>query len=549
MLCPDCLVEMKTQRGAVTCPSCGNALVPDDAKATQRSSRPVLRKLLFLVTTVVAVTVAASFLFIQISPSEAGTETTTDPAGSKSPVRTDRALNLPADFTAQQVELQDDMVYVRASTQQGRRRIIAFDRAGELQHQIPIPLAPDWDVRDFVPVGETDIMLAGRTGENVFLARIDGSGALDWARLEPAHLRAPGPIEVIATDDLVHALLPGPGARQRSVAAYGGDGVRLWRRPLPGLAADGHASITVSAIGAPIVLAPIDAGAGKRRGQFKIHRLSGNVELHHIGPAAMDYQALGVAQSTASETLTIERIGDEFWIRVRDAAGNKRAETALPAAQFDEIGVTSVTAAADEILFGPIAETQKWARVTWDSTGHIEHTWVTLPPSLLAVKLTGVPGTQLIRVVSKTGSEELRLWEGPLAETSTPPVATPVFDTRVPEFSSPIAPADETTPTLLVRGMISEHASAAKDENKRVFSEAAPEPIDVHAPEDVSVSCTFTCAPEDVPAATYPITTDVSGAQSVSTLDRPAQLADTHAEACLASGGVPVQSAAPVCSD
>ena len=554
------------------CPSCGKSLIPDASKAKSARSAPSapkaapgLGRLLFAIFATAALTAAIGAFAVQaylvdgrrvaVHP----TETSEAPRAGRA--RTERALALPEGVVAGAARVSAERVYLLASAPDGQRRVIVFDPAGATVRQTRIPLAVDWEIVDFAPIGDIDVLVAGYQPDGVFLARIDGAGALDWARLEAAHSRAPGPIDVAVTDELVHALLPGPGARERTLAAYSSDGARLWRRSLPGPAADGHAALTVSTIGEPVALVPVDGGDGRRRRQLTVHGLSGEVEVQRLGPEAADYAVVGLAHTDLSDLVVLDRANAELSLRVRDASGRVRLEAVLPAS-LTEDSTSRLVVADGTLLLGPAAKERSWTLIRWDRTGRIERASIDLPPSIAASELLQGSDGAYVHAVSWADADSPHLWEVPLPARDAAPAEHRLADAAIPhqDEMTRTPDRDEAEIATVLQTEAAPESDAAL--TQPVASADAADSAEAGGPQSVpapsnggtevtetGLNCTFVCAPDGVPAASYRIAHDLSIASTTTQSEFESLLADTHIDVCAASGGIAVYSTSPVCAE
>ena len=562
------------------CPGCGKSLIPDASKAKSalsavpvRKTAPGLGRFLFAILATAALTATVGVFAVQAYLLDGLPPAVDRAAAPEAPgaerTWTERILALPEGVVAGHARVSAERVYLLASASDGQRSVFVFDPAGAIVRQTRIPLAVDWEIVDFAPTGDVDVLVAGYQPDGVFLARIDGAGALSWARLEAAHSRAPGPIEVAVTDELVHALLPGPGARERSLAAYGSDGARLWRRSLPGPAADGSVALAVSAIGEPMALVPVDGGDGRRRRQLTVHGLSGEVRAQSLGPWALDYAVVGLAQTDLSDLVVLDHANVELSLRIRDASGGVRLEAVLPD-RFSEDRVLHFVVSAETLLFGPAAKERSWTLIRWDRTGGIERAGIDLPPSIAAIALLEGADGAYVRAVSWADADPPRLWEVPLPARDAAPARHRLADAAIPDQDEMAGTADrdeariaavlqaEPQPDVdpLPLSVVAADRQSDKGRGAQANSAEARVPQSVPAPSNAEtevsetrLSCTFVCAPDGVPAASYPIARDLSVTSTTPQSDFEILLTDTHTDVCMASGGVAVNSALPLCAE
>ncbi len=488
---------------------------------------------------------------------------------------TRHGIEMPEGFAPAMAHLADERAFLLGESPAGVRRVFVFDARGAAIREVAVPLPPDWQVEAFAPIERAGLLLAGRQGDGAFLARIEGQGDLAWVRIETASRGAPGPIRLNVSEGLVHALWPGPGPHERSLAAYSLQGARLWRRPLSGHGVRGEAGLAVSQIGEAVTLAPTLAGQDLRRGVLTRLDLSGAVTAQTLGPADAGYGVLGLHMQAGGALVVIESFADTARLRIVNGSGSVRTQVDLSGAGLGA-RAKIVAAGRGQVVLARSEDAPRLTVLSWDSAGQVSSRDLALPGAIAAARLVGEPGAMRLRALRLGEPARPQLIELDLAESGAP-VRLPATPRALPGSQAPRRGAPSPLPGARTPGPVeTPHAAPAPgpapqatdgrqdpaDDEPKLARQAAtreatppeerpPEEIPGEAlrqePQAEALACSFVCAPAEVPAAKYPIEVRVPLALGDTPQAREALIAAAHRESCAKSDGVPAQGARPDC--
>ncbi|MEM0986687.1 MAG: hypothetical protein AAGJ32_10600 [Pseudomonadota bacterium] len=601
MRCSDCFGEMVENEGLIQCTSCGRILqaIPDEpernfmAKIGVRSglqavSLPVPLPIAVAgaALTVITSAVLASYLLprdgdvggstVEVA-SNGNRGSTTAPAVLIDGPWQSGFTSLPADSRIVSaspsgdgfavVLERSDPALAETAIPDSTMQVSYFDGAGTAIRTVRPVLPQSWFLTHALPLDDGHTLIQGQTEDGLFLFRIDREGQPIWGRFEGAGDESNLAASLHPAGDMAVIASLSPRGLGLGLVAYDEDGRRLWSETLSGLIAGGY-TLAGTLTGDIMVAADVAAdGAPTRQSRFIRLDRSGVVQLDQpleLLPGntprriavAPDGGAYLISDGAKAMVHRLSPRGAEQWradLSGIPADGTQRPNVAVMAdgavvtradrnglhiARVDASGVSissvSSPVPADLDVLGLRTETtsdivQLVLMGQDPASAQLVHLEGDLQEILNAepsrsgrpntaptrtVSVEGLPPPQPDRraITGQAGPADLRRTVDP-----EPPVRRPAIDAQRPQ---PVA-------------------AQSTEGGARTRREPEPEPT--------LAECAFTCMPDGVPAAKYPVTKAYSMAGGATLNDVTLEAFADHDILCLQSGGLAHAGSVPIC--